>query len=98
MFVFIVFVGEEIVEEVFAEDYDEPGKTETVSPSIAHEAPILAQPPEEDNTVREVVDRSHSLFICMYLIHIFVALGQDEFRWGLTWSVILHIYNSHSLE
>jgi len=69
MFVFIVFVGEEIVEEVFAEDYDEPGKTETVSPSIAHEAPILAQPPEEDNTVREVVDRSPPLFITMHVFN-----------------------------
>lgn len=45
--------GEEIVEEVFAEDYDEPAKTDPVSPEVATEAPVIEQ--EDDNDfVREV--------------------------------------------
>ncbi|WAR25443.1 PQBP1-like protein, partial [Mya arenaria] len=47
--------GEEEVEEVFAEDYDEPGKLEPVSPTAALEVPTHEEPEEEeDDHMREV--------------------------------------------
>ncbi|KAH3818731.1 polyglutamine-binding protein 1-like [Dreissena polymorpha] len=47
--------GEEVVEEVFAEDYDDPKKDEPVSPTVGLEAPVNQTTIEEyDNVIREV--------------------------------------------
>ena len=48
-------IGDEEVEEVFAEDYDEPAKPEAVLPITAIELPeILVEEEEDDEHTREV--------------------------------------------
>lgn len=58
------FVGTEEVEEVFAEDYDEPVKDEPVLPEPASEIRVKQPVEEEDNTLREVFTMIYEISFC----------------------------------